>query len=103
MKAKIKAATKKQIPSTVSAIWIQPMMMPATARPSPLAVGGVAFVSLRAMYPVIRATMPPMIGMAENPMMPAITLTMASVLVGGTAILYGSGYGFCSFMINSPG
>lgn len=79
---KRKYAAKQQIPIADSPISIQPMIIPAVARPSPDARGGTARVSLRASYPVTKATMLPMRGSTVNPRIPAIKLTVASVLDG---------------------
>lgn len=79
---KRKYAAKQQIPITDNPIWIQPMMIPAVARPSPEARGGRARVSLRASYPVTKATMLPIRGNMVNPKIPAIKLIVASVLDG---------------------
>jgi hypothetical protein len=46
---KTKDAIAQQTPTTISATWIHPIMIPAVASPSPEARAGIERVSLRAM------------------------------------------------------
>ena len=77
----------QQIETTVSPIWIQPMMIPAVAIPSPEALGGTERVSFLASCPAQIATILARKGNKVKPRIPAIKLTIANVLLGSKVIL----------------
>lgn len=70
---------------TDRAMLTQPRMTPTLAIPSPVCIPLLAAISLRALLPVMIATMAPMSGMTTNEAMPAIRLTIAIVLLCGPA------------------
>ena len=64
------------------AITVYPRIRPAVAIPLPVTMPALCLISFLAMWPVMTATIGPMIGkICKNPRIPAIKLIIAVVLV----------------------
>ena len=91
----------------INPIWIHPRIIPAVAISSPQALGGVERVSLRAIKPVMSATILPAKGRNVKPSKAETRLTIASVLEGRVISLMfgdeldGSIFFSCAFVVIS--